>query len=137
MTEKTRQKKKQGLIDRITNHPFGKLLGIQVGEDIDGEPAFYIEIQDQHLNPLGSMHGGVGLALADTAGGFAVIDDKGAFVTLSEEYHFLKSVELGDKLFAKTRLLSEGFKIKVVEVELMVEEEKVGHSIITFYRKKQ
>ncbi len=136
MSEKTKQQREQGLIDRIKNHPYGQLIGIEVGEDGDEEPAFYIDIENRHRNPGGIMHGGVALALADTAGGYSVVDGTDFFVTLNQEYHFLKRVQVGDRLFAKAKLISDGYKIKVVEVEMMVGDEKVGHAVITYYRTK-
>ena len=47
-------------------HPFADLMGLKVTRTDDGYSLVTLEVQEKHLDPQGSAHGGVAYALADT-----------------------------------------------------------------------
>jgi uncharacterized protein (TIGR00369 family) len=53
---------------------FGDVLGMRRTRAIAGEATFEIEIGPEHLNRHGTVHGGVLMAMLDTAGLWAIAD---------------------------------------------------------------
>ena len=53
-------------------HPFADLIGFQVSERDNGQCETVLEIEDDHRNPHGVVHGAVIYALADTGMGGAL-----------------------------------------------------------------
>jgi uncharacterized protein (TIGR00369 family) len=53
---------------------FGDVMGLRRTASIAGEASFEIEIGPQHLNRHGTVHGGVLMAMLDTAGLWAISD---------------------------------------------------------------
>lgn len=129
--------KVNSLDSALKNSSFNQLIGIEVDEGDSNNPVFSIIINEQHKNPVGIMHGGVALTIADVAGGYYIHDETDDFfVTLNQEYHFLAPVHVGDRLYTDVSIISSGYKIRVAQVDLYVEDKKVGHATITYYRSK-
>jgi acyl-CoA thioesterase len=66
--------------------PFRDLIGFDI-ESGDGVSKAWVEIDDRHLNPHGTVHGAVPYALIDTAMG-------GATVTVIPEDHWCATVDI-------------------------------------------
>ena len=47
--------------------PFAELLGMRAKSVGDGRARFELEVEAKHLNPNGTLHGGVIYSLADSA----------------------------------------------------------------------
>src|ERR671929_1619595 len=56
---------------------FAELLGARPGQAEDGRATVTFEAADEHLNPAGTLHGGVLATLVDTAMGQAVRSSSG------------------------------------------------------------
>jgi len=114
---------------------FNKDIGMVVTEMRDGHARLELEIDyARHGNPIGSVHGGVIFALADSAGGVAAAS-KGSYVTtVSGDINYLNPAIHVKKLIATTRELKAGKNILVYDVTISDENEKViAESRMTYY----
>ena len=69
MLSKEMQEKLMGEIKR--RDKFIELIGIKIIEADEGYCKAELKVNDRHLNPLGTVHGGCLYTLADTVAGFA------------------------------------------------------------------
>ena len=125
----------QKLIDYRNNCPgFTKNMGMKVIEASDGYARLEMEITEEYHNPIGSVHGGVIFALADTAGGVAATS-KGSYVTtVTGDINYLNAAIGVKKLIATTRELKAGKNVLVYDVTVTDETGKViAETRMTYY----
>ena len=99
--------------------PFARLLGIEVTEATEGTATARLEHSDDLLsNPTGEVaHGGATYALADTAGGAAVMSLAGIVTpTIDMRIDYLSPAT--DDLVADAELVRYGDSVAVVRVEI-------------------
>ena len=77
-------------------------------------------MDDRHLNPLGTVHGGCLYTLADTVAGFAAASCGFEGPTLSGNMYFLRPTMGVKKLTCESRVVKNGKRIRVVEATSMV-----------------
>lgn len=125
----------QKLIDFRNSVPgFTKEMGMVVTEAADGYARVEMEITKEHGNPIGSVHGGVIFALADTAGGVAATSKGNYVTTVSGDINYLNPAIQVKKLIATTRELKAGKNILVYDVTVTDENEKViAEARMTYY----
>lgn len=126
----------QKYIDFRNDTPgFNKEIGMVVTEMKDGFARLELEIDyARHGNPIGSVHGGVIFALADSAGGIAAAS-KGSYVTtVTGNINYLNPAIQVKKLIATTREVKAGKNILVYDVTVTEENEKViAECRMTYY----
>lgn len=125
----------QKLLDYRNNHPgFTKNMGMKVTQVSDGFAKVEMDITEKHGNPIGSVHGGVIYALADTAGAVAATS-KGSFVTtVTGDINYLNPAIGVKKLTAATRELKAGKNVLVYDVAVTDETERViAEARMTYY----
>ena len=88
MLSKEVHEKLMGEIGR--NDKFIELMGIRIVEVDEGYCKGELEVTDQHMNPLGTVHGGCLYTLADTVAGFAAASCGFEGPTLSGNMYFLR-----------------------------------------------
>lgn len=133
--ERTTSMEFEKLIDFRNKIPgFTKEMGMRVTEAGDGYARVEMDIEEHLSNPIGSVHGGVIFALADTAGGVAATS-KGSFVTtVTGDINYLNPAIKVKKLTAVTREIKAGKNILVYDVTVMDERERViAESRMTYY----
>jgi uncharacterized protein (TIGR00369 family) len=92
----------------INKSPFFRLLSMEVKELGKGYSLLECKMHKKHLNPFGSVHGGVYSSLIDTAAYWAVygdMKDNAGYVTIDLGMHVLAPIREG-------RLRIYGVKIK-------------------------
>lgn len=111
-----------------------KELGTQVIEISAGYARMEMDIDERHLNPIGSVHGGAIFALADSAGGTAAMS-RGSFVTtVNGSIHFLNPAINVKKLIAETQELKAGKNILVYDVAVRDENgQAIAEACMTYY----
>ncbi len=99
--------------------PFAKLLGIDVAEATEGSATARLEFSDDLLsNPSGEVaHGGVTYALADTAGGAAVMSLSGV-VTPTVDMRIDYLAPATTDLVAEADVVRHGEGVAMVRVEV-------------------
>ena len=113
---------------------FAGRLGIRVDGTDDGGARLVLEVTDEHLNPAGTLHGGVLATLVDTAMGQAVRtvtgeDDVPATSQLTVIY--LRPGKPGE-LTATAAVRTRGEHLTVCEAEVEQDGKAVAHAVATF-----
>jgi len=123
------------LIDFRNNVPgFTREMQMKVTEVTEEYARVEMPITKEHGNPIGSVHGGVIFALADTAGGVAATS-KGSFVTtVTGNINYLNPAINVEKLVATTKEIKVGKNILVYDVTVCDEKENViAETRMTYY----
>lgn len=111
-----------------------KEFGLQVVEVSAGYARMEMDIDEHHLNPIGSVHGGAIYTLADSAGGTAAMS-RGSFVTtITGSINYLNPAINVKKLIADTRELKAGKNVLVYDVAIRDESGQViAEARMTYY----
>ena len=113
--------------------PYYKSMGMTLAEVDDRHVVLRVEIQAQHLNADGIVHGGVLPAIADGAMGNALrtIGGEGAQVFTAEvNLQYLRPVT-GGTLLADGRVVQAGRRLSFAEVEIRDEKSGKAHARAT------
>ncbi|MGB4609869.1 MAG: PaaI family thioesterase [Saccharofermentanales bacterium] len=110
----------QMIINRLEHNHFANELGAKMETVKHQKSVVSLLVGEQHLNPNGTVHGGVVMTLADTAAGACLLYLGQPSATIDLSYRFLKPVFEGDLLVAKARVIQSGKTVIVVEVDLYV-----------------
>lgn len=99
--------------------PLARLLGLVMKNIGPGRAVFVLQAEEQHHNPVGTLHGGVFCDLADAAMGWAF----GATTSKNEKMkiNFLRSVRTGT-LTAEAKTVKAGSTLGYVECEIKDEQ---------------
>ncbi len=102
--------------------PVATLVGMRLVEVGDGEARFELEADpSRHMNPMGTLHGGILCDMADAAMGCAYASRLGegeSFTTLELKINFLKPVWSG-LLTARAHVVRGGRTIGLVECDVL------------------
>jgi len=124
------------LIEQAEASPYFKLLNMRIQEVTEGYARLTMNIEQKHLQILGTVHGGATASLVDTAAFWAALcstDLKDLPITVEMKINFLAPVKSG-QLIAEARSIHKGFKLSVSDVEVKDDEGKlVAKSLVTYY----
>lgn len=107
--------------------PAAKLVGFRPVSFGGGEAVFEMDAGRVHHNPMGTVHGGIFVILADSAMGFAfasTLDPGESFTTLEIKTNFLRPVFEG-KLVAKAKVVHRGRTVGMVECDVTTEDDRL------------
>ncbi len=99
------------------NDKFAKYNNIKVTEVKEGYAVTEMEINENHLNAAGTVHGGAIFSLADLALGAAANSFGVLNLSLNATISYIKTAKFG-KLRAIAKKISESKKISVYQVEV-------------------
>lgn len=118
------------VIDMANENPFAKMLNITVQsmEEGSGEASIEITISPMHLNPMGTLHGGVISTLADVSMGLAIRTLGRIGVTVNLNTNFLAPGNLGQKIVARGKVVHQGNTLISTECTITREEENLAKS---------
>ncbi len=100
--------------------PASDLVGFRAVSFGGGGAVFEMEAASRHHNPMGTVHGGIIMTLADSAMGYAFASTLGpgeSFATLEARISFLRPVFCG-RLVAEARVAHRGKTIGLVECDV-------------------
>ena len=109
------------LKNRVGQSPFHKWAGMELVSVGDGQAEVAIDLQEQHFNPQGIVHGGMIAAIADTAIGLALRSMlKPGFThrTAQLNVHFVSKGE-GTRIVGKGRSVHLGQRMGYGEAEVV------------------
>jgi uncharacterized protein (TIGR00369 family) len=86
-----------------------------------GRAEVSLEVRDEHLNLMGTLHGGVIASLADTATGVAMhsaLEHGWTHTTTSIQLTFLAPGRVGDEVRARGRVIKRGRRFGYAEADV-------------------
>jgi uncharacterized protein (TIGR00369 family) len=107
--------------------PLSELLGFHLTEVEPGRAVIELDSGPCHLNPIGTLHGGVLSTIADTAMGIAhgsLLGEGESSTTVDLTVHFLRPVTNG-KLRAIARVVKHGRTLTLLEADVLDEDAKL------------
>jgi uncharacterized protein (TIGR00369 family) len=111
---------------------FREHVALQVEPQQDGTSAVVVDAGDEHLNPHGSVHGGVLATMIDVAMGTAVATTGGESpVTVSLAVTYLEPGRPG-RLEARAHVRKRGQRLMVVEAEVVQDGDVLADALGTF-----
>lgn len=108
------------LKETVNASPNSELLGMKLVDLGSGYSIIEVDIESKHLNPFGSVHGGMYASLIDSAAYWAAYcnkDEDSGFTSLDLEVTNLAMAYSG-KLIATATAIKEGKSIVLCEVTL-------------------
>lgn len=106
------------MINERNTSGYISLLGIKVVEIKEGYARTEVEIDDSHINPMGAAHGGLIFSLADVTAGSCANSFGNKASTLNSTMNFFAPAMKGRKLIGESKLLKNGRTVKVIDVEI-------------------
>ena len=107
--------------------PIADLIGFSLTDVEPGRAVVTLLASPRHLNPMGTLHGGVLCDVADAAMGIAyagTLDEGETFTTLELKINFLKPVRAG-RLIATGRLVKGGHTVGLLECDVVDEKDRL------------
>lgn len=104
--------------------PFAGHLGLHVVERGEGKSMLSVELQEYHKNSLGSAHGSVLFALADTGMGaalYTLLDQGQTCVTIEVKINYFKAVREGT-IRCQSTVVHKGRSVANIEASLYSED---------------
>ena len=117
--------KMREMIDRMVRGevplpPVARLVGFRPVEVGDDRALFEMEAGDRHWNPMGTVHGGILVDLADAAMGMAWaagLGDGETFTTIELKVNYLRPV-FRCKLTAEAKVVQRGKSVGLLECDV-------------------
>jgi uncharacterized protein (TIGR00369 family) len=106
--------------------PMALTLGFELERVEEGDASFLGEPSEKHLNPLGTIHGGLALTMLDSAMGVAVhttLDSGQSYGTLETKVNLVRPITLETgTVRAEGRIVHRGSRIATAEGRLLAVE---------------
>ena len=99
-----------------------KLLGTELVYIEKGKCEIKLQINENHYNPGGIVHGGCMFAMADTAGAHAALAYGENVVTATSDIKYLRPAKNVKYLRAVAREIKHGKNIFVYEVDIIIDD---------------
>jgi uncharacterized protein (TIGR00369 family) len=115
------------------NPGFIDLVGAHAPSGEDGEARLAVEVDDRHLNPAGTVHGGMLATLVDTTMGAAVRSAVDGEVPATSQLSitYLRPGERG-RLVVTATVRKRGESLTVCEADVVQDEKSLVHALATF-----
>lgn len=113
---------------------FAGRIGARVADAEDGSARIAFDVRDEHLNPAGTLHGGVVATLVDTAMGQAVRTTTGdgeVPATSQLTVTYLRPGRPGT-LAVTGRVRTRGAHLTVCEADVEQDGAAIAHAVATF-----
>jgi uncharacterized protein (TIGR00369 family) len=107
--------------------PVARLVGFRLTAVEPGKAVFEMEANENHANPMGTLHGGILCDIADAAMGVAcasLLNEGETFTTLELKINFLKPIWKA-KLKAIGTIIKQGYTVSMAECDITDERENL------------
>lgn len=122
-------------LKKIRNKGFIKDVGLNLTEISDGYAKGELVIEPRHMNPIGSVHGGLIYTIADTVGGSAATSRGRWVTTVSGEMHYLRPAMNCKKLIGESIEVKLGKQLSVYDVMIRDENDvEIAKATLTYYK---
>lgn len=102
----------------LKSHDFGKYIGVHFLERREGVCKARLDIRKEHMNPIGTVHGGCLFTLADAVCGMAASSLGGICTTVNSNIQFLNAAFYPAYLTAEAKPKKIGRKLRTFVVEI-------------------
>ena len=122
------------MADDAATGGFAERLGARAASAEDGRATVRFEATDEHLNPAGTVHGGVLATLVDTAMGLAVrsaTGDEDVPATSQLTITYLRPGMPG-RLTVTAQVRTRGEHLTVCEADVEQDGKEIVHALATF-----
>ncbi|WP_205314590.1 PaaI family thioesterase [Nocardioides houyundeii] len=112
---------------------FISLIGASDPESADGRARLEVEVDERHLNPAGTVHGGLLATLVDTTMGAAIrsVLDEETPATSQLSLTYLRPGKPG-RLLVTAQVSKRGESITVCEADIEQDGKALVHALATF-----
>ena len=107
------------------DEPIASFLNMQLLELSPGYARVSIKVTPEHLNFNNFIFGGIVMAVADQAFGYAVNSVKRPNVASQFNIHFIAAAKAGDELIAEGRVVKSGRRVSIAEMTVTNQEGKL------------
>lgn len=107
------------------DEPIASFLNMQLMELSPGYARVSIKIKPEYLNFNNFIFGGIVMAVADQAFGYAVNSVRRPNVASQFNIHFIAAAKVGDELIAEGRVVKSGRKVSIAEMTVTNQEGKL------------
>lgn len=123
------------IMEFANSNPLAHALNIEVTqmENGSGQALLEVIVTTKHLNPHGTLHGGVLSTMADIAMGVAVRTLDKAGVTVNLNMNFLAPGNLGEKITARGVVVHQGNTLMSTECTITREDHILAHATGLFF----
>jgi len=114
--------------------PFGGLIGLKFTRYGNGSSQCVLQVEKKHLNPHGTLHGGVAYSMADTGMGAALysrMEQDELCATIETKIVYFKAVTCGT-LVCDTKVVHRSKRIAAMESEITNDGHLVAKALGTF-----
>jgi acyl-CoA thioesterase len=114
--------------------PFGGLIGLKFTKYEDGSSQCVLKVEKKHLNPHGTLHGGVAYSMADTGMGAALyscMEQDELCATIETKIVYFRAVTSGT-LVCDTKVVHRSKRIATMESEISNDGSLVAKALGTF-----
>lgn len=123
-----------GIEKSIQETPFYNLLGVKLVELAPGEAVLKVLPTIEHTNPLGMIHGGLLMSIADAAMGNAVRSLGSRGVTVDMSTSFISAAKIGEEIIAEGKVLKAGRNLFFVEGTVTSKDKLLVKCTGTFFK---
>ena len=113
---------------------FAGRLGVQDDGADDGRARLVLDVTDEHLNPAGTLHGGVLATLVDTAMGLAArstLGEQDVPATSQLTVAYLRAGRTG-QVVATAQVRKQGEHLLLADAEVEQDGRALAHAVATF-----
>ena len=107
------------------DEPIASSLNMQLLELSPGYARVSIKVTPEYLNFNNFIFGGIVMAVADQAFGYAVNSVRRPNVASQFNIHFIAAAKVGDELIAEGRVVKSGRKVSIAEMMVTNQEGKL------------
>lgn len=119
---------------KMCDSDFSNFLGMKILEQGKGHCKVGMEVKKEHMNPIGSVHGGVMFTMADQACGIAAATTGGVCTTVNSQIEFLNAAINVKYLTAEAKPKKIGKKIRIFNVDIRDEKDVlIASADFTFF----
>jgi uncharacterized protein (TIGR00369 family) len=120
-----RLERSQRMIEIANSCSYFMLIGLEVIHAREGVGRVKLVAREEHLNPGGTVHGGVITTIVDAAGGIAgmsAVAPTEQLTTAEIKLNFLNPARAGDTIVGEGHVIQLGRTLCIVEIEARTED---------------
>ncbi|QGT99249.1 hypothetical protein SYNTR_0656 [Candidatus Syntrophocurvum alkaliphilum] len=120
--------------ESIDATPYYRTLGMYLKTIYSGYAEIAVQTKQDHTNPIGMIHGGLIMSIADAAMGNSIRSLGIKAVTVDMSTSFLDGAKINDEIIAVGKVIKTGNKLYFSEAFVYANDKVISHNKGTFYK---